>query len=202
MASLAISHSAGSQRHVVGTELLGLPFRQGRALIKNSVFCWMPLNVCQHFYFILCHSSYRRLHDIFLSRTCAFPRPSGGDGSSGGGQGRGPEPPLTSSHRCQRGPARWWNHPLLFESNWTADLNCTILLFIYFFNCNASRVPFINYYYLLIFSAGGQNPRRYRQSAMRTEHRWVEVCHLPSHLLAWNCNMKPFPVFIVSHCSA
>lgn len=101
MASLAISHSAASQRHVVGTEQLSLPFRQGRALIKNSVFCWMPLNVCQHFYFILCHFSFRRLDDILVS-WCTFLRPLGGDGGSeGGGQWRGSELPPTSSHMYQ-----------------------------------------------------------------------------------------------------
>lgn len=54
MVSLAISHSAASWLHVFGTLLLCLAFRRGRALIKNSFFCWLPLNVCQHFYFKLC----------------------------------------------------------------------------------------------------------------------------------------------------
>lgn len=86
MACLAISHSAASQRHVAGTEQLCLPFRQGRALIKNSVFCWMPLNVCQHFYFILCHSASGDWMTFFVS-WCTFLRPLGGDaGSEGGGQ--------------------------------------------------------------------------------------------------------------------
>lgn len=53
--SLAVSHSAASRRHMVGTALLFcLALGLGRALIKNSVFCWLPLNVCQRFCFILC----------------------------------------------------------------------------------------------------------------------------------------------------
>lgn len=64
--SLSISHSAASWWHMVWTLLFFLAFRRGRAVIKNSVFfCWLPLNVCQHFYFILCHSSYGLLKDIF-----------------------------------------------------------------------------------------------------------------------------------------
>lgn len=153
MASLAISHSAASQRHVVGMEQLSLPFRQGRALIKNSVFCWMPLNVCQHFYFILCHFSFRRLDDIFVS-WCTFLRPLGGDaGSEGGGRWRGSQLPPTSSHRYQWGPAQQRNHPLLFKSN---DLNCIGVFF------KVSWVPLSLTCDLWIFAAGGQNPHWYR----------------------------------------
>lgn len=171
MASLAISHSAASQRHVVGTEQLSLPFRQGRALIKNSVFCWMPLNVCQHFYFILCHFSFRRLDDIFVS-WCTFLHPLGGDGGSeGGGQWRGSELPPTSSHRYQWGPAQQRNHPLLFESN---DLNCIWqFFFCFFFTLNVGWVPLSLTRDLWIFAAGRQNPHWFRWHVMQTGYWWV-----------------------------
>lgn len=174
MASLAISHSAASQRHMVGTEQLSLPFRQGRALVKNSGFCWMPLNVCQHSYFILCHFSFRRLDAIFVS-WCTFLRPLGGDtGSEGGGQRRGSELPPPSSRRHQWGPAQQRNHPLLFESN---HLNC-IWLFCLFFN--VGQVPLSITCDLWIF-AGGQNPHRCWWRIMQTGYWWVQVavtcCH-------------------------
>lgn len=72
MAPLAISHSAASWRQVVGTALLGLAFRQGRAVIKNSVFCWLPLSVCQRFYFISCAVSAAGCWKTFFSHGILF----------------------------------------------------------------------------------------------------------------------------------
>lgn len=80
--SLSISHSTASWWHMVWTLLFFLAFRQGRAVIKNSFFFffWLPLNVCQHFYFILCHSSYGLLKDLIFFGSLSqyiFPCPIG-----------------------------------------------------------------------------------------------------------------------------
>lgn len=52
---------------------------------------------------------------------CTSLHPLGGDSDSEGGQWLPSQLPLASSHRCQRGSAQRWTHPLLFESK---DLKC------------------------------------------------------------------------------
>lgn len=111
--SLAVSHSAASWRHMVGAPLFSSAFRQGRAVIKNSVFCWLPLNVCQHFYFILCAIPATGYWMSFFLLPC----PIGGErGSEEGGEWSGPGLPLASSDRNWWRPAQHWSQPVLFES--------------------------------------------------------------------------------------
>lgn len=117
--SLAVSHSAASWRHMVGTPLFCLAFRQGRAVIKNSVFCWLPLNVCPHFYFMLCAipatGYWMRLLFFFTWYIVSCPI-GGGRGSEERGEWSGPGLPVTSSDRHWWRPAQHWNHPVLLES--------------------------------------------------------------------------------------
>lgn len=48
--SFAVSLSSASWWHMAETLIFCLAFRRRRAVIKNSVFCQLPLNVCQRFY--------------------------------------------------------------------------------------------------------------------------------------------------------
>lgn len=106
--------------------LFCLAFRQGRAVIKNSVFCWLPLNVCQHFYFIVCGiPATGYWMSLFFSSWYILLCPIGGDcGSEEGGEWSGPGLPVTSSDRNWRRPAQHWNHPVLFESKWIIRTSC------------------------------------------------------------------------------
>lgn len=111
---LPLAVRLASWRQVVAALLPRLAFGQGRAVIKNSAFCWLPLNVCQHFLLhIVCHFGYRPLNDVCLSPCTALCPPGGDCGFEEGGQRSGPGLPLASPHRDR--PAGHQNHPVLFK---------------------------------------------------------------------------------------
>lgn len=77
-------------------------FGRPGAVVKNSAFCGLPLNVCQRFFRLVSHApcfSHRLLNHVCLPP----PRPLGGDRDyAGGGQWCGAGLPLASPHRHRR----------------------------------------------------------------------------------------------------
>lgn len=117
--SFAVSHSAASWRHMVEMLLFGSAFRQGRSVIKYSVFCWLPLNVCQQFFILYCVAfqlqAIKRVSIVLFM--CPHPIGRGSDGGSEeGGECSGPGLPVTSFDKHWWRSAQHWNHPILFES--------------------------------------------------------------------------------------